>query len=271
LDLQLIITYSGLQNTPALVTINPMAKLFAGIYILVGTAVLAYLLSPPIAEALSSPNYRFEETSLGGSGFLNAQSNNYQATGTSGILGLGDSAGSGYQLNNGHVTTPDPTLTFAVNDFNISFPDFSATVASTTTSTFQVLNYTSYGYVVQIYGTPPTNGSHVITAMGTSSPEPSQVGNEQFGINLVANTSPVSVGANPDNNDSEGHQFGYGQTSTNYDTPNNYRFVSGETIAEAPKSSGQTVYTISYLVNVNPLTPGGKYTSNQTIICIGTY
>lgn len=250
---------------------NLMARIFAGIYIVGCLLGSTLLLSPAIASALSSANYRFEETSLGGSSHLLSQSANFQSTGTSGILGLGGSAGSGYQLGNGHVTTPDPTLTFAVNDFNISFPDFSATVAATTTSTFQVLNYTSYGYVVQIYGTPPTNGSHVITAMGTSAPEPSQVGNEQFGINLVANTSPVSVGANPDNNDSEGHQFGYGQVSTNYNTPNNYRFVSGETIAEAPKSSGQTIYTISYLVNVNPLTPGGKYTSNQTIICIGTY
>lgn len=250
-----------------------MAKVLAGIYILVCCLGLAYLLSPPIAEALSSPNYKFEETSLGGSGFLNAQSNNYQATGTSGILGLGDSAGSGYQLNNGHVTTPDPTLTFAVNDFDINFPEFSPSVAATTTSTFQVINYTSYGYIVQVYGTPPTNNSHTITAMGTTTPEPSQVGVEQFGINLVANTSPVSVGANPDNDNNVQYskQFGFGQASINYDTANNYRFVSGETVAEAPKSSGQTIYTISYLVNVDNLTPGGKYTNNLTLICIGTY
>jgi hypothetical protein len=188
-------------------------------------------------------------------------------------LGLGDSAGSGYQLNNGHVTTPDPTLTFAVNDFDIAFPEFSPSVAATTTSTFQVINYTSYGYIVQIYGTPPTNNNRTITAMGTTSPEPSQVGNEQFGINLVANTSPVSVGANPDNNNNVQYskQFGFGQASTNYDTANNYRFVSGETVAEAPKSSGQTLYTISYLVNVDNLTPGGKYINNLTLICIGTY
>ena len=248
-----------------------MAKVFAGIYILINVVGLAYLLSPAVAEALASPSYRFEETTLGGSGFLNAQSNNYQAMGTSGILGLGDSTGSGYQLSAGHVTTPDPTLTFAVNDFDINFPDFSSTQASVTTSTFEVLNYTSYGYIVQVYGTPPTNGAHTITAMGTSSPEVSQVNTEQFGINLVANTSPVSVGSNPDNNDPFGNQFGFGLASTNYDTPNNYRFVSGETIAEAPKSSGKTAYTISYVVNVNNLTPGGKYTSNQTIICIGTY
>ena len=95
---------------------------------------------------------------------------------------------------------------------------------------------------------------------------PSQVGIEQFGINLVANTSPVSFGSNPDNG-----QFGFGQANNSYDDANNYRYVSGETIAEAPKTSGKTIYTISYLVNVGALTPGGQYTANQTLIVIGTY
>jgi hypothetical protein len=85
-------------------------------------------------------------------------------------------------------------------------------------------------------------------------------------MNLVANTSPISFGANPDHG-----QFGFGSASTNYGTANNFRFVNGETIASAPKSSGQTIYTISYLVNVNSLTPGGNYTSSQTLICTGTF
>jgi hypothetical protein len=103
------------------------------------------------------------------------------------------------------------------------------------------------------------------------------VGIEQFGINLVANTSPVSVGANPvnDENVQYGKQFGYGQASSTsphiYNDSDDYRFVSSDIIAEAPKSSGQTLYTISYLVNVDNLTPGGKYINNLTLICIGTY
>ena len=94
----------------------------------------------------------------------------------------------------------------------------------------------------------------------------SQVGVEQFGINLVANTSPTSLGVNPDNG-----QFGYGSVMPNYATPDNYRYVPGETIARAVKNSGVTVYTISYIANVAPLTPGGIYTSNQTLIVTGTY
>jgi hypothetical protein len=94
----------------------------------------------------------------------------------------------------------------------------------------------------------------------------SQTGVEQFGVNLVANTLPVSVGANPNNG-----QFGFGEAATNYNTSNSYRYVSGEAIAKAPKSSGLTTYTLSYLVNVDSLTPGGQYTSNQTLVVTGTY
>jgi hypothetical protein len=94
----------------------------------------------------------------------------------------------------------------------------------------------------------------------------SQAGIEQFGINVVANTLPLSLGVNPDNG-----QFGFGQAASNYNTSNNYRYVSGDTIAVGPKSSGQTTYTISYIINVNALTPGGIYTGGQTLLCTGTY
>jgi hypothetical protein len=78
--------------------------------------------------------------------------------------------------------------------------------------TFSVLNYTSYGYVVQIFGDPPTNGTHTIVPMSTTGA--SQISEEQFGINLVANTVPSSIGANPDNG-----QFGFGSVESNYNTP----------------------------------------------------
>ena len=98
----------------------------------------------------------------------------------------------------------------------------------------------------------------------------SQPGTEQFGINLVANTVPSSLGANP-NNGTPPDDFGFGEAAPNYDTPNSYRFVSGDTVAFAPKESGETEYTISYLANVAALTPGGIYKTNQTLIVTGTY
>lgn len=231
---------------------------------------LAYGLSPVLvpaayAETSQSTNYRFEESVLGGGGLVQSSSPNYQADGA--VLGdtaVDNSASANYQVNAGNKTTPDPTLTFSIDNANANFGNFSASATATATAVFSVSNYTSYGYAVQILGTPPSNGSHTVDAMAsTDSPI---TGIEQFGINLVANTSPTSLGANPDHG-----QSGFGSATANYGTSNMYRYVSGETIATSPKSSGKTIYTISYIVNVESLTPGGQYTSQQTVICTGTF
>jgi len=222
---------------------------------------------PLVASAelpLQSTNYKFDESALGVGGLPNSSSTNYQGSSSTGDVGVGEASSANYQVQGGSQTTNDPSLSFIVNGTSANFGNFSSTAASTATATFSVLNYTSYGYVVQIAGTPPSNGSHTIAAMGSTGT--STPGFEQFGINLVANTSPSSVGANPNQG-----QFGYGVATANYNTANNFRYVSGETIAQAPKSSGATTFTISYLVNVGALTPGGQYSGDQTLIVTGTY
>lgn len=216
------------------------------------------------AETLQSPNYRFDESSIGAGGLVQSSSANYQSNSAIGDLGVGNAASANYQIQAGSKTTDDPRLAVELISTNANFGNFSAAVAATATASFSVLNYTAYGYVVQLEGAPPTNGTHTIP--GLSANTASAAGIEQFGVNLVANTSPASIGANPNNG-----QFGFGQVNANYATSNQYRYVSGETIASAPKSSGVTTYTLSYLVNVNTLTPGGQYASNQRIIVTGTY
>jgi len=223
-----------------------------------------FLVGIASAAEPQSTHYHFSESTLGSGGLNQESSTNFQAGEFIGDLAVGNSASSNFQIYSGFDTTADPSLSFIVDSGTINFGSFSPSVAATTTSTFEVIDYTSYGYIVQIYGSPPTNGSHTITPMAVNNP--SQVGTEQFGINLVSNISPVSFGANPNNGIS-----GFGQAATNYNTANNYRYVSGETIATGPKSSGLTIYTISYIVNVTSVTPGGQYTSNQTLVCIGTF
>jgi hypothetical protein len=220
--------------------------------------------TPTSADSLKSSHYQFVEQSLGGSGAVGSQSANFQSEQAAGILGVGGGVSTNFQVKAGNVTTNDPALAFAVTSSSASFGNFSPGTAATATATFQVLDYTSYGYIVQIIGSPPSRGAHTIAAMGTTGPSVS--GTEQFGINTVANTSPFSLGANPDNG-----SFGFGQAATNYNTSNNYRYVTGETIANGPKSSGLTNYTISYIINVSSLTPGGIYTGGQTLLCTGTY
>lgn len=239
-------------------------KLFSGIAVLAGASVICYFAAPALAENLVSPNYQFTEQSLGSSGLYGSQSAHFQSEQAVGILGLSTSASTNIQVQAGNVTTGDPALTFIVNSTSVDFGEFSATSTSTTTATFQVLDYTSYGYIVQIIGNPPSHNGVPLSAMATAGP--AVPGTSQFGVNVVANTSPVSLGANPDNG-----QFGYGQAATGYDSPNNYKYVDGDIIAQGPKSSGNTTYTISYIINVNELSPGGAYTGSQTLICTGTY
>jgi hypothetical protein len=225
--------------------------------------ILLFNSSSLYADTLQSTNYKFSETAIGSGGLIQSSSANYQGRDSIGDIAVGSAASSNYQIAAGSTTTNDPALSVSVNG-TINFGNFTASNATTATTTFTILNYTTYGYVAQIIGSPPTNGATTLSAMSTTGP--SVAGTSQFGINLVANTSPVSVGANPDNG-----QFGYGTVASNYATPNSYRYVSGETIAQATKNSGLTTYTITYLVNVPALTPGGVYTSNQTLVVTGTY
>lgn len=218
----------------------------------------------------SSSNYRINESFIGPGGVLDSSSTSYQFQSgqqSVGNTGVGNGSSTNFQTQLGATTTNDPRLECAITSSAINFGNLSTSVAATGTATFRVLNYTAYGYVVNIAGSPPTNSGHALANM--SSTGPSVTGTEQFGINLVANTSPTTFGADPvqvpDNT------FSFGVAAANYNTANNFRYVSGEAIASGPKSSGQTDYTISYIANVSTTTPGGQYGGNQVIICTGTY
>lgn len=229
-------------------------------------AVIGAVLIAQFAYAVdpASTHYQIYEPSVGTGGMYGATSANYNADSSIGDIAVGSTSSTNFQTDTGSKTQQDPALSFAVTSTAAQFGNLSPSQATTATGTFSISNYTSYGYAVQIYGQPPTNAGHTIAAMATA--DVSKPGTEQFGINLVANTSPVSFGANPDNG-----QFGFGSVNSNYNVANKFRYVSGDTIAQANQSSGQTNYTISYLVNVSSLTPGGTYTSQETLIVTGTY
>lgn len=233
--------------------------------LLLSLAALATL--GQVAYAASSPHYQITEGVLGGSGGINSSSPNYKAQSSAGTAAVGGQYNAGnngrspsYQVNGGAVTTNDPALSFAVSGgTNINFGNLSTSTTASATSTFTVTNYTSYSYIVQIVGSPPTNGSHALTAMSGGA---SLTGTEQFGINLKANGTP-NVGANPSG--------GAGGAASGYGTADSYRYASGATIASAPKSSAQTTYTVSYIANAATTTPGGAYSGALTLLCTGTY
>ena len=222
------------------------------------------------AQTLESTNYKIGESFIGPSGDLDSSSANYSSIGSVGDIGVGDagdSSGGTYRVIEGYNTPDEPALTFAVDTTNISFGALSLGSAATATATFSAYNYTSYGYVIQIIGTPPSIPGHSLSAL--ASPTVSSVGTEQFGINLVANTNPIAFGSDPTQVPSAA--FSYGGAATGYDTANLYKYVNGETVARATKSSGRTDYEISYIANIATSTPGGAYSGAQELVCIGTY
>ncbi len=226
--------------------------------------------APAVLAQGSSTNFRIDESFIGPGGNLESSSTNYQleagqqTVGNAG--GVGESSSANHTVQSGNTTTADPRLSCVLSSGTLNFGALSNSVTTYGTAAFSVLNYTAYGYNVAILGDTPSNGLHNLTAMNTTGP--SVIGTEQFGINLRNNTNP-DVGADAVQVPSS--SFSFGSPTANYNSVDNFRYVAGENIATAPKSSGQTDYTISYIVNTSTTTPGGQYSGNQTILCTGTY
>jgi hypothetical protein len=216
-----------------------------------------------------SNNYGVNEVFFGAGGDLDDCSSHYCAQSAVGETTIGNTKSSHYKAQGGFNTHRDPTLEFSVNGGTTNLGYLSTTNATMTTATFSVETYLASGYIVQAYGSPPIDdapGNHVMNALTT--PTASSLDTEQFGMNLAANTSPLTVGAAPvqvPTND------GFGAATANYDQPNKYLYNSGDTIASSSSSSGITDYTISYLFNIGPLTPDGQYTLTQTLVATSTF
>lgn len=236
------------------------------LFFILFAAVITVCATP--VSAINSNSYQIDEDFVGGGGSIDSSSSNYRSQDSIGATAVGDGATtSGTKTQSGATTTNDPTLEFSVSTSSISLGNLMTSQAATATATFSVRNYTSYGYIVQVLGTPPKITSHTLSA--PSSPAAAAAGTEQFGINLAANTSPVALGAAPQQVPDSSYSFG--ASATGYNTANQYKYVSGDTIASAPKSSGQTTYTISYIANISTDTPQGQYSTAHQLICTGTY
>jgi hypothetical protein len=239
---------------------------------------------------MNSNNYSVTESEVGGNGQFNSSSANYEINpntddgGSSlGESAVGNSSSTNYQSNAGFNTTAQPGLMLSVTSGAADLGLLSLGSANTATSTFYVRDYTSYGYTVQLVGSPPSSAGHSLTGIttgmcGQSYGCASVNGTEQFGVNLVANTSPVSVGSIPI---CQAAGFCYGVSGDNstgtygtnrpYTVDGRYRYVQGETVASGPKSSGETDYTITFMANQGNATPSGHYSGTIQVVATGTY
>ncbi len=234
-----------------------------------GVLILLCAASLPVSAQSTSTNYKVEESFFGTGGELDASSSNYKAKQSAGELTVGNSASTNYQFQGGFNTSDTPLLEFAVNGGTYDLGDLHAGVTGSTSATFSVRNYLSSGYVVVMNGVTPgtvTGAAYNLAPLAT--PTSSQMGVEQFGVNVVDNASP-DVGANP--SQVPDVTFGFGSAANGYDTADLFKFVDGDTIAFSNKSSGQTTYALSIIANVSRSTPSGQYGGRINLQVIPTF
>jgi len=132
----------------------------------------------------------------------------------------------------------------------------------TAQSQFAVGTNASGGFAITVAGEPLTAGTNVID--GIVDPAESQVGRNQFGINLVANDE-LNIGHDPEG------IWANAVPSTDYSQPNFYKYVPGDVIAYSPNVSLIKKFTVSYIVNVSPDLRAGVYTTTINYVASGRF
>ena len=105
-------------------------------------------------------------------------------------------------------------------------------------------------------------GTSVIDA--PPNPTNSIPGTNQFGINLVKNSSP-SIGSDPEGD------WANAVASTDYGISNKYKYASGDVVAYSPNVSLMKKFTVSYIVNSRGDLRPGVYTTTITYIASGRF
>lgn len=227
------------------------------------------------AAQAKSTNYEVTEVQFGTGGLLHASSPNYQAQESLGSTGVGLSKSSSYWAEAGYLTPNVPFLQMIVNPANVNLGSLSSSSTATGTATFSVRAYTDSGYNVLSMNNPPTQEDGYSLSPMTSAAA-SSVGHEQFGINLVqnltscTNPAPANFGANPSPNPSS--SYATGQAASGYNTCGLFKYNKGDTIANSNTNGwGETDYTISYIVNISPISKAGSYSMVQDLVAVATY
>jgi len=216
----------------------------------------------------TSSNYGIEEVFIGGGGQLDACGTAFCADQAVGGTAVGDTESTNFRAQGGFGTPSEPTLEMSVSGTAINLGILNTSTTAAASSNFSVKNYLSNGYVVRVYGQPPKNSTTSVPLAALGSATTSQPGVEQFGINLVANSSP-GIGANP--SQAPDATFSFGLAATGYGTTDNFRYINGDVIALSNEETGQTNYTISIIANISTLTSGGEYNTILVVQTIATF
>ena len=214
----------------------------------------------------SSSHYTVTETQFGAGSSLNDCSGNYCAKTSVGDTGVGSTSSANYAANLGFNTSDVPLLEVITIGGSQNMGLLNSGNTGTAVSTIKIRNYLSNGYVLQIAGAAPSQGSHTLTTLTT--PTTSHQGAEQFGINLADNTSP-DIGAAAVQVPSG--TFSFGVVNSDYGTPDLFKYIDGDVVAHSPSSTGETDYTMSMIINVSNATPGGRYVGSFSAVAVPVF
>ncbi len=218
----------------------------------------------------SSSHYSVSGVQIGGSGSTQqvCSGGSYCAQESVGDTVDGTGSSTNYSAQFGSDTTDIPLLEEIVSGGIQSLGVLQPTTTGTATFGVHVRSYLSSGYSLYVVGPSPSQGTHNLTTLDTSCPCTSQPGTEQFGINLAANSTPA-IGSAPVQVPSG--TFSFGNVTANYDQSNLFKYHNGDAVAGSSVSTGETDYTLSMILNISNITPGGKYTGSFSALVVPLY
>jgi hypothetical protein len=235
--------------------------------------VTVLILSPirTSAQIPTSSNYSVPESGFTSGSEIDANSASYNARTSVGDLGIGQSESGSYIGFGGFITPEDEYVELIIPITTIDMGVLEPGVPGVGTATFTARSYLNDQYVIVSPRDPPSNESgSQIDPITTATTFNSAI--EQFGINLVANTSPVVQGANPSRQPLDNGTFAFGEAAPGYNTADNYQYNAGDIIARSvTRGYGETDYTISYLLNITSITPAGFYRMEQDLVITATF
>lgn len=232
--------------------------LLAAMVIVIGGTGTAY------AVTSSSNNYQMTESQFGTSD--KSCSGRYCAEASIGEATDAKPSGAG-NAKFEDITNNEPLLDMIIEPGESNLGVLTTQKTATKITSIKVRSYLiGGGYALQIIGDPPKFNGHTLDTPTT--PSDSKPGTEQFGMNAVANTTPV-LGANPVQVP-DGQRI-FGIAAPGYDAPNKFKYVSGDTIGRGVTDSGRTDYTLSMIVNISNVTPAGKYSGDFMAVVIPVY
>lgn len=260
---------------------------------LVKFAILLLLLAVPLpllselafsqtceAPSSCSNNFRVDQVTFS-TGSQEACSNSggpeFCAQQTVGDLTIGaactDDPNPAFCAQTGFNTTAEPFLEFVVTGTNIDLGYLDLQSVNTANGVFYVRAWQAGGYSVVTAADPPAHitDGHELEPLAT--PTASAAGTEQFGMNLVENTDFFGAGSHLGENPVQvpDSTFSFGQAADDYDNAGLFKYAKGDIVAFADRSTSITMFTMSYIFNIDHTTPAGQYVFNHNLVAVGQY